>query len=85
MKNIAFISLGSSSHSNAEYLVKSIRKRCPDFQVIQISRKIDQKIKDVNYKIDYEFKGNTLMIDKLNILSSIYKKFGSFFYSWTVT
>ena len=80
MKNIAFISLGSDSHKNAEYLVKSVRKKCADFQIIQISRNIDPRIEDIDHKIEHDFNGNTLMKDKLNILISVYEKFGSFLF-----
>ncbi len=80
MKNIAFISLGLESHQNAEYLVKSANKYCADFKIIQISRKIDQKINGVDHKFEYDFKGNSLMVDKLKILSLVFNEFGSLFF-----
>ncbi len=80
MKNIAFISLGPESHKNAKYLVKSIKKYCKDYKIIQISRKVDPRIPEVDYKIEYNFKSNKLMIDKLKILSEVFKKFGTLFF-----
>jgi len=80
VKNIVFISLGLESHKNAKYLVNSIKKYCSDFKIIQISRKVDQKIDGVHHKIEFDFKGDSLMIDKLNILSGIFEKFGSLFF-----
>ena len=80
MKNIVFISLGLESHKNAKYLVNSIKKYCSDFKIIQISRKVDEKIDGVHHKIEFDFKGDSLMIDKLNILSGIFEKFGSLFF-----
>ena len=76
MKNIAFISLGDESHANAKYLVKSIRKKCDNFKIVQISRNIDPKIKDVDDKVEYEFRGDNLMVSKLASLSLVFKKYG---------
>ena len=80
IKNIAFISLGPESNLNAKYLVKSVKKNCKSVKIIQISRSIDPKINGVDHKLEYNFNGNTLMIDKLKILSSVLKKFGSFIF-----
>ena len=80
MGNIAFISLGSESHKNAEYLVKSVKKNCKNFKIIQISRDVDPRINETDYKFNYKFKSNTLMIDKLRVLRSVYEKIGSLFF-----
>ena len=80
MNNIAFISLGSDSHANAEFLVNSIKIKCKNFKIIQISRKIDKQIKDTDFKLEYDFKGSSLMIDKLKTLSLVFEKFGSFLF-----
>ena len=80
MKNITFISLGNESHQNAEFLVKSIKKFCGNFNIIQISRIIDKKINGVDHKFEYEFKGNRLMIDKLRVLNLVFREFGSLFF-----
>ena len=80
MKYIAFISIGKDSHNNAEYLVKSIKKNCVNFKIIQISRKIDKKIKYVDYKLEFEFEGDKLMVNKLQVLKTAYRKFGSLFF-----
>ncbi len=77
MKNIAFISLGQESHFNAKYLVKSIKKKCKDFNIIQISREVDPKIDGVDIKIEFEFKSDNLMVSKLRALSLIFEKFGT--------
>ena len=80
IKHIAFISLGPESHQNATYLVKSIRKTCKNFEIIQISRKVDPKINGVDHKVEHNFKGNSLMKDKLEILTQIFTKFGAFLF-----
>ena len=76
MKNIAFVSIGNESHKCADFLVKSIKKTNANCRIIQISKKEDQNISDVDEKLIYDFKLATFMVNRLESQIVVLEKFG---------
>ena len=76
MKNIAFVSIGKESHYCANLLIKSIKKFNKIDKIIQISNQEDDKLQNVDFKISYEFKKSTFMINRLESQIKTIEKFG---------
>jgi len=77
MKNIAFVSLGKESHYCANLLIKSIKKYNKIFKIIQISNQKEEKLQNVDFKIEHEFKPSTFMINRLESQIKTVENFGS--------
>jgi len=76
MKNIAFVSIGDESHKCADYLIKSIKKTNANFRIIQISKKEDRNMSDVDEKFIYDFESATFMLNRLESQIAVLEKFG---------
>ena len=76
MKNIAFVSIGDESHNCADLLVKSIKKTNANCRIIQISKKEDKNISDVDEKLIYDFESATFMLNRLESQIAVLEKFG---------
>ena len=77
MKNIAFVSIGKESHHCASLLIKSIKKYNKIDKIIQISNAEDDKIQNVDFKVDFKFKTSTFMINRLESQIKIVEDFGA--------
>lgn len=77
MKNIAFVSLGKESHFCANLLIKSIKKYNEIIKIIQISNQKEEKLQNVDFKLEHEFQPSTFMINRLESQIKTVENFGS--------
>ncbi len=77
MKNIAFVSIGKESHNCANLLIKSIKKYNKIDKIIQISNEEDDKLQNVDFKVDFKFKTSTFMINRLESQIKTVENYGA--------